>query len=248
MASSRLTSKAGGKILFHPSYSSMKVVAYNISRCTQGKIDYLLDVGADMYILPECAESNYINLPVGYEMLWIGDDDVPQKGLGVVWRSNLRVSLVDDFKKIKHHLPLLVDDGVSMRFVLACWPTVWKEPKSYPQLLLEAIRQYAPYFKAYPSIAVGDYNCYVGQASARRRLGMFEDCIAEFEKYGLRSLYHEMTGECFGCETEPTFYWRFKEDSPYFLDYAFCNFNAASFSIGKWEKEISDHRPLIIEW
>lgn len=35
----------------------MKVVSYNIAKCTQAKIDHILCMGADLYILPECADT-----------------------------------------------------------------------------------------------------------------------------------------------------------------------------------------------
>ena len=59
----------------------MKIISYNIAKCTQNKIDLVLCMGADLYILPECAEHKRIVLPKGYTMLWAGDEDMPQKDL-----------------------------------------------------------------------------------------------------------------------------------------------------------------------
>ena len=96
-------------------------------------------------------------------------------------------------------------------------------------------------------MVVGDFNCYIGQSGVRKSTGTFEDCIAEMENHGLRSMYHEQNGEDFGKESTATFYWQFNPDKPYFLDYAFSSVKPISFSIGEWEREISDHRPLLIE-
>ncbi len=226
----------------------MKIVSYNISQCTQSKIDYMLGMDADLYIVPECASKEYIHLPEKYNILWTGDEDIRRKGLGVIWHNRLSLSVVDGYKKIKHHLPLQVDcNGLSM-FILACWPNILNEKKSYPQLLLEALREYSSYFNGGGALAVGDFNCFIGQSGVSRRTGTFEDCISYFAKYAMKSLYHEQTGEEFGYESEHTFYWHFNEKYPFFLDYAFSNVRPKEFKIGVWNKCISDHRPLLIEF
>ena len=225
----------------------MRIVSYNINLCNQSKIDHVLSTGADLYILPECAGRDYIGLPEGYDMLWTGDADVPQKGLAVIWKTHLKVRVPEEYRKIKHMLPLCVDGDGFPKFILASWPTVWKEKKTYPQLLLEALKQYDFYLDRFPSIVVGDFNCYLGQSGVNKSTGTFSDCLKEFEKHGMRSMYHEMTCEAFSKETTPTFYWRFKEESPFHIDYAFSCIEPKRFEIGPWEREISDHRPLIIE-
>lgn len=227
--------------------TAMRIVSYNLSRCTQVKINHILGMDADLYILPECANEEFVSLPADYDMLWTGDEDVPQKGLGVIWRKPLSISVAKGFKKIKHHIPMMVHGGDFSLFVLACWPTIRKEPKTYPQLLGEALREYSPYFDHYPAVAMGDFNCYVGQSGVRKRTGTFEDCIQAFEAHGMKSIYHERTGEELGKESEATFFWRFKEEHPYFLDYTFSNVAPSAFEIGRWEKGISDHRPQIME-
>lgn len=140
-----------------------------------------------------------------------------------------------------------MEDGGCSIFILACWSTVWQESKTYPQLLLEALHEYSSYLDKFPSLAIGDFNCYVGQSGVKKKTGTFEDCIKEFENHGMKSAYHTLNKEEFGKEHMATFYWRYNEDSPYFLDYAFSNVDIQFYDIGLWEKEISDHRPQILE-
>ena len=225
----------------------MKIISYNTYKCTQSKIDHILGMGADLYVLPECASKEHISLPEGYDMLWCGDDDLTEKGLGVIWKKHLAIHVIPEYKKIKHLLPIIVEGAGFPKFILAAWPTVWKEKKTYPQLLLEALKAYSFYLDRFQSMVVGDFNCYIGQSGVRKSTGTFEDCIAEIESHGLRSMYHEQNGEDFGKESTATFYWQFNPDKPYFLDYAFSSAKPISFSIGEWEREISDHRPLLIE-
>ena len=225
----------------------MKVISYNTDRCTQAKIDHILAMEADLFILPECSSREHLSIPAGYDMLWCGDDDLTEKGLGVVWRNHLSVRIIPEYKKIKHIIPLMVEGASFPIFVLATWPTIWKEKRTYPQLLLEALKEYSSYLDRFPSIVVGDFNCFVGQSGVSKSTGTFEDCIVEMEKHGLRSLYHEQTGEPFGKETTATFYWHFNQEHPFFLDYAFSGIKPRTFEIGEWKREVSDHRPLMIE-
>lgn len=225
----------------------MKIVSYNTHKCSQTKIDHILNMDADLFILPECSSQDNLILPEGYNMLWCGDDDLKEKGLGVIWKKHLSVQVIPEYKKIKHMLPLLVEGAGGPKFILASWPTVWKEKKTYPQLLLEALKEYTIYLDKFPSMVVGDYNCYIGQSGVRKSTGTFEDCIAYMESHGLHSMYHEQTGETFGKESTATFYWRFNPSQPFFIDYAFSSLKPKIFCIGDWEKEMSDHRPLLIE-
>ena len=181
----------------------MKIVSYNIAKCVQTKIDHVLRMNADLYILPECADSKSIVLPKGYTMFWTGDDDIPQKGLGVIWKDELSVHIINGHRKIKHHLPLIVDNDGYSKFILACWPTAWQESKTYPQLLLEALHEYSQYFDKLPSLAIGDFNCYVGQSGVKKKTGTFEDCIKEFEAHGMKSVYIPITKRSLGKNTRP---------------------------------------------
>lgn len=78
----------------------MKIVSYNIAKCVQTKIDHVLRMNADLYILPECADSKSIVLPKGYTMFWTGDDDVPQKGLELYGRKSYLFTLPMGIKKL----------------------------------------------------------------------------------------------------------------------------------------------------
>lgn len=224
----------------------MKIISYNIANCTQAKITQLLATDADLYIVPECANNNIIHIPNGYGFLWTGDEDCPSKGLGVIWKQPFAFQLVSHFTKVPHHIPLLFNINGTTIFVLACWPTVRNTNKSYPQLLLEVLNEYNEYFSQYPSMAIGDFNCFVGQSGTKKSAGCFEDCIQFFEAHNMKSLYHKQKNETFSQESEATFYWRFNEQSPFFLDYAFTNIATATLKLGDWQRVFSDHRAQII--
>lgn len=115
----------------------MKILSYNINRCTQAKIDKVLSMGADIMVLPECASYDNIILPQKYSMEWIGDNTVPWKGLGVIWDNHHELVVAPWYNnEHKYIFPLIVD----RRFLLfATWPTKTPNGKqSYPQILFDA--------------------------------------------------------------------------------------------------------------
>lgn len=60
-----------------------------IAQGTQKKIDHLLAMDADFYIVPEMADSKLLKIPDMYESKWIGE--YQKKGLGVIWKRYLNV-------------------------------------------------------------------------------------------------------------------------------------------------------------
>lgn len=223
----------------------MNILSYNIHRCNQSKIDYVLAMGADIMALPECASKGSFVLPDGYNMEWFGSKACLWKGLGVIWKENVRIKRAEWFNdEHKWIMPLIVNDEF---ILIATWPTIVKGiNKTYPQILLEALKEYEPYLRSGKALLCGDFNCFTHQGGVSKSTGTFEQCIDFFYGMGYESLYHGRTGERFGKETTATYYHLFKASQPFFLDYAFTNMPVFAYEIGKWNKNISDHRPQMI--
>lgn len=223
----------------------MKILSYNIHRCSQEKIDYVLSRGADIMVLPECACPEQVTLPDGYAMTWQGDDATKWKGLGVIWKRTVRCRVADWYEDShKYMIPLIIEDKW---LLLAAWPTMLPtEKKSYPQILLDCLKAYSHYIKAMPTMITGDFNCYIGQGGVSKQTGTFEQCIACMRELRLHSEYHERTQEEFGKESCFTYHHQFKEDMPFFLDYTFTNIPLFAYMIGGWERKVSDHNAQII--
>jgi hypothetical protein len=221
----------------------MKILSYNINRFTKEKLDKILLCNADVYILPEIACPNQVRLPDKYRMEWMGDYDF--KGLGILWKSNLKAVVPQWFNPIhKYFLPLIIEG----KLILAAWPTrtANNAPKDYPQIALEALQYYAPYLKDYPTIISGDMNCYKGQAGETKQFNIA--AIFDYlESMGYVSIYHHKTDETLGKESVATYYHRFNEKAPFFLDYTFSNVPIKSYALCEWDKETSDHVAQIIE-
>ena len=124
----------------------MKLLAYNINLSTQEKIDHILEFEADIYILPEIASTSSVSLPEGYQMEWTGD--LPYKGLGVIWKTSIKVEVPKWFNpKLNYFLPLIID-GI---LIIAAWPTTTAQnsPMKYPEIAMKAFLEYAPYIKQF---------------------------------------------------------------------------------------------------
>ena len=55
-------------------------------------------------------------------------------------------------------------------------------------------------YPTFISLAIGDFNCYIGQRGVGKKTDTFEDYIKEFESHGMKSAYHTRKNEEFGKE------------------------------------------------
>lgn len=228
----------------------MRIITYNISQYRQEKVDRLLPLDADVYVLPECGNEKFVTLPDGYHMLWDGDASCQWKGLAVIWKDRLRIHPVRPLdghhEKVPYTLPLMVDGAGFPKFLLAVWPTRFRDRRPYPGLLMAALRQFEFYLSRFDAIVTGDFNCFPGQP-VHKESPTFTDCIRFLEGHGLRSAYHELTGEEFGEESKATYYHYRHADQPMMLDYTFTSAKPGSFQIGDWNSEDCDHCPLVLD-
>lgn len=222
----------------------MKIISYNICQSSQEKLEKVIASKADIYILPELANSSRLIFPNNYQAQWMGDND--RKGLGVVWKSELNSKLPKWFNpNHKFIIPLLFGEML----VVAAWPTKTEsnKGKSYPRILMEALEEYAPFLKQQPTIISGDLNCFMGQQEATKRFSI--ETICNFlNSLGFVSAYHQTTRETIGKESVATYYHNFNKNRPFFLDYTFLNFPYKSYYLGEWNEEISDHVPQYLEF
>lgn len=221
----------------------MKIISYNINKCTQEKIDHLLSMDGDFYIVPEMSEPSLISIPNGYKAEWIGD--YASKGLGVIWKDELHVEKLIEKVKQNYFIPLLVDG----KLMIAAWPTKQGASKtlSYPKIAMLTFEQLSEYIDKYPTLISGDFNCYVGQSGETKAYSTVS-LDGFLGKHGLRSLYHSINHEKLGKEKVCTYHHLFKGDANmrFFIDYTYTNIPVKNFMIKEWEPEISDHQAQII--
>ena len=173
----------------------MKIVSYNISYCTQKKLDELYKLKADIYIIPEMAK--YVKIPDGYFMKFVGE--YLSKGLGIVFNNP--------------YVPSVMMKICLMQFLCVT--------KIFLFLLSGQLKL------------------------IRMNLTLIQ------QSFELKSVYHELRGESFGNETKKTYFHQFKEDNPFFLDYAYYTYKTLqikNYELLPWDKDFSDHRGQVIEF
>ena len=123
----------------------MKIISYNIADSKQWKIDRLLEMNADVFVVPEITCVEQAVIPDDMEMAWNGitwefAGKQKWKGLGMIWKKG--IAQIAPWYKPDLYLaiPLLVD-GV---LILGFWPTKRKgltDKKKYPQIAQEIIKE-----------------------------------------------------------------------------------------------------------
>ena len=222
----------------------MKIVSYNINACTQDKVDFLLSLEADVYVVPEIANNITIS-PYEYTMEYLGD--ISSKGLGLIWKKgklNIPDWFKDDYKKLSYAIPLICDDVL----ILGLWPTNYKKNKTYTKLAKEIIDKYTPHFSKYAQcIITGDFNLYHKENAPNKAADILE-IDKMLTENGFHSVYHKNANEKIGYESRNTFYMHFKKDNPFFLDYTYSKLTVKNYYfIENPQEKFSDHIGQVIE-
>ncbi len=217
----------------------MKIVSYNINACTQEKVDFLLSLDADVYVIPEMAKD--VKIPDGYFLKWTGNYE--SKGLGIIYKNADVPDCYDE--TLPYAIPLRYGD----LFILAFWPTKIDNTESYTQIAKRILNHYSAELKTHNSIITGDFNLYYKNDKPNKDADILEiDKL--LQSFGMKSVYHELRGESFGSETKKTYFHQFKEDNPFFLDYTYYthkNVQIKKYELLPWDKEFSDHIGQVIE-
>lgn len=128
----------------------MKIVAYNISYCTQQKLNELYKQETDVYVIPEIARD--VKIPDGYFMKWTGNNK--SKGLGIFFNNAVVPDCYDE--RLPYAIPLRYKD----LFILAFWSTKIEKSESYTKIASRILNHYSSELKVRDSIITGDFNLY----------------------------------------------------------------------------------------
>jgi exonuclease III len=229
----------------------MRVVSWNCNGALRKKLDILLSLKADIYLIQECEDptrskdSAYQQWATG--SLWVGGNK--NKGLGV-FSSTMRLSALDwPSNELELFLPFTADGQLT---VLGVWTRYAKSPNfRYIGQAWKYLQAHGSKIPRNRSIVLGDFNsntCW----DEWDRWWNHSDVVRNLSEIGLESVYHLRNHEPQGKETQPTFFMNRKTDKPYHIDYAFASADivqASVISIGRAEDwlEFSDHMPIIVD-
>ena len=242
--------------------SHLRIVSWNCAGALHRKWQHLLSLEPDIAIVPEACmpqrlsfDRSSIEAPV--DSVWIGR--LPYKGLGVFSFGDWRIQRRPNFEeRLEWILPLAVTGEVEFTLV-AVWAMNHRARTPVPEGLPRpqphaAADLYGFDAEAERLVVVGDFNSAPQWDTPKNP--RFADLINRYEGAGLRSVYHALSGQPFGSESQPTHWWRDrKADGPtYHIDYAFVPegwLHASTMEIGGYERWVtqagSDHAPLIVD-
>ncbi len=233
----------------------MKIVTWNCNGAFRKKFDCLLQYQADIYIIQECENpleakhSKYLAWANNY--LWIGD--TKNKGLGVFANPETKLeelNWTNNFNNhsVKYFLPCKINNDFDL---LAVWTHRNNSPNfGYIGQLWKYLQVNKN--KLNGALIAGDFNSNAIWDEWDRWWN-HSDVVNELKEFGIESIYHKLTGEQHGKESNPTLYFQKNLSRPYHIDYIFggSKFTAGikKFEIGQAEDwlKLSDHMPLFYE-
>jgi hypothetical protein len=225
----------------------MRLVTWNCCRGAYAKKVPLLDaLAADIAVVQECARPELES----ETCLWFGDN--PRQGITVQAAPPYRLRRLPAPRRVpKYVVPIAVSGPVEFT-ILAVWSKA-KQPYCYVEAVVKAVRMYRTLIATSPTVLMGDLNSNaIWDAEHPPKLN-HSALVALLTTLGLVSAYHVFHGEVHGRETRPTYYFHWKEQRPFHIDYCFIPQgwakNLRRVEIGAYDewKQHSDHRPLLVE-
>ncbi len=224
------------------------------------KWSFLLGLGPDIAILPEAAspeilESKGLDFADVCTVWKSKHDGSRNKGLLVVGFNGFRLrEIADSEPPLDIFIPLEVSGPMAFP-LLAVWSFNHRAALSKTPTP-DALDRYRGFIESGALIA-GDFNSNTVWDKGQHR-NNFSNILDQLKRTGHNSVYHDVSGDCYGSERAATLYWRDrKEYGPRFMiDYIFepgaWKDARTRFEIGRYkdwvESGLSDHVPLIIEW
>ena len=247
----------------------MKLAIWNCAGALRNKLDSLESLDADVYIIQECEDPErstkaYHDWCGNY--LWCGSDK--NKGIGIFTKKGHQIYRIPagqpfsvsglhsasheaqwSFEDLELFLPFTLNDKYRIH---AAWTKGERnDPFSYIGQLWKYIQVQRDELALPNTMIVGDLNSNVIWDKPGRWWN-HSDVMQELGEQGIRSLYHEQTGEIPGKESTPTFYLQRNTEKPYHIDYALLSsdlMSKARLSIGTpadW-LSTSDHMPILLK-
>lgn len=225
----------------------MHLVTWNSCRGAYAKKAPLLDVLApDIAVIQECSSPAVES----QTCLWFGDN--PRQGIAIRATPPYRLRRLPTLEGVpKFVVPISVEGPVEFT-ILAVW-SKGNQTYNYVEAVAKAVDMYRTLIARSPTVLMGDLNSNVIWDATHRRELNHSALVTLLGTLGLVSAYHAFYQERPGHESRPTYYFHWKEERPYHIDYCFIPEkwmkDVRRVEIGSYEewKQHSDHRPLLVD-
>lgn len=224
----------------------MRLVTWNCCRGPYLKNAALLEVlGPDIAVLQECAKPTAET----DQCLWFGDNS--RQGIAVLANGLYRIRALAAAADVPRYVIPIEVTGPMNFILIAIWSKADKD-NPYVEGVIRAVEIYRNLFK-YPTVLAGDLNSNAIWDAGHATGKSHSHLVGILSDLGLVSSYHHLHREAHGKEKQATYYFQWKEERPFHLDYCFIPAkwaaNLRRVEVGSYSdwKESSDHRPLLIE-
>ncbi|MDA7856357.1 endonuclease/exonuclease/phosphatase family protein [Gammaproteobacteria bacterium] len=223
----------------------MKIISWNCNLKFAKKFEAIEGFKPDICFIQEC-EDLPIDFFPGYQYFWTGRND--KKGLGILTKDKTASVNKNHNSKLINFLPVN-SHGMNLLGVWAYNHRAARFGSGFNGNTIDAIGFYRSWLKeSDQALVAGDFNNSVIWDKPNNR-NNFVEINSELNKIGLKSAYHNLTGEVFGEEAKGTLFHTKKESKKYHIDYIYTKApDCEKLDIGlyaDWIK-LSDHVPLFV--
>jgi exonuclease III len=229
----------------------MRLVSWNCNQSLSRKLPRLLALAPDLAVIQEC-ERNLEDLPDGATYLWVGNEQNPRKGLGVI-SFGPQISAEPLHRTIwSYFLPVSLSSP-RMR-LLAVWAYNHRASRFGAEHIgkpMDVFRELEEWFSGAATVVAGDFNNSVewDRPGGPNNFAAVDDFL---NKLGLRSVYHGETGESLGSESRDTYFHTKSKDNSFHIDYIYAPKATPirSVSVGSFTewRDASDHVPIVLDF
>lgn len=182
--------------------------------------------------------------------MWFGDN--VRQGIAVLASPSYTLTRLPALPDVpKFVFPVLVS-GPRTFLLMVVWS---KGSQAFPYVegVVRAVRMYRSEIESKTTVLVGDLNSNVIWDHEHPRDLNHSALVSLLAELGLVSAYHSYFDEAQGQETRATYFFHWKQERAFHIDYCFIPNTWAAHvervEVGSYEswKTLSDHRPLLVE-
>jgi exodeoxyribonuclease-3 len=235
----------GNPQLSRPPEGTIRIITWNCCRARFTDASAALEqLDPSVGVLQEARRPALV--PPRYQ--WTGPN--PRNGLAIYAPTGTTVRFEPELDEgLWSILPARSEGAVTLQLLV-----VWAQrADGYIAGLNRALDVYSDFLRNAPTVILGDFNANAIWDSPRRPTDFSRTAGRMRDEFGLTSAYHAYFGEAFGAETRATYYFWWKKERPFHIDYCFVP-SAWVSQIARvdvvdtepWSK-LSDHRPLVVD-
>lgn len=210
------------------------------------KARWLAALAPDIAIISEITKADFDGAGAA-SGAWTG----AKKGLAIFGGNGWRIDVIND-APAPHVLAVRAIRGAESLLIVGVWTL--PVDGDYVVPVTRGLEQIGELLTGDVMLA-GDFNANPIWDKGRSLPRQFASVINDLSARGIKSIWHERTGEIHGAEATPTFYHHLHHDKPFHIDYVFTSerlrTRVQGIEIGAYADWVatkrSDHVPIIVD-